>query len=237
MTETIERNDAALFGDSFAFGLLQHLLNKGFNVANVGEALKSSDLYGRVHLMGRLGGTTSHLYELFDRLDIKKKKSLQTVIIDIGTNELANDCSPNRCLLVAYKIMEFAEVLIKEWGVKHVIVCQVLPRVEGLAPHIDPKQFWEAMQRTNSFLIDWCEPESQIHYWVHQGFWDRPLVAGGYDTWSLDGIHPNSAIGRKLYKSSLRRALMRGRQKSLGTTRTRGGKAGKKSRDKKKGKK
>ena len=236
MNEIIARNGAVLFGDSFCFGLLQHLLHKGYNVYNIAKALKASDLYERVQLIGRAGGDTSHLQELYDRLNIKQKQTLHTVLIDLGTNELAKDCSPNRCLLVAYKIMEFAEVLIKKCGVKHVIVCQILPRVEFLAPHIDPEQFWDAMYRTNSFLIDWCEPETQVHYWVHQGFWARPLVAGGYGNWSNDGIHPNTPIGRKLYKNSLRRALMRGRQKSLVTTRTRGGKAGKKSRDKKKGK-
>ena len=222
---------AAVFGDSFTFGLLQHFENKGFTSDSVNDALKIDQIYQQVFLIGKRGGTTHDLNSLYRQCQ-SPIKPLQSVMIDMGTNEIARDPSPNSCLLVAYRIMCFAEHLVNEQGVKQVFVAQVLPRV-GLGGGITPQMFWDGMQLVNRLLLDWCDPEPSIHYWVHTGFWSKPLDPTSKDTWTYDGVHPNTPLGRALYKNSIRRALMKGRQSTIGKSHHRGNRGGKKVQAKK----
>ena len=54
------------------------------------------------------------------------------------------------------------------------------------------------------FLKHLCDVEVNIPYHVHRGFWLDPV-----DVWSRNGIHPNTSLGRKKYKASLRSAVFK----------------------------
>ena len=76
-----------------------------------------------------------------------------------------------------------------------------MPKNPGLEEGVTPKSFHEGVYKANEILSNWSFNETNIHYWVHVGFWDEPIQGHTYLTWSNDGVHPNAPYGRLLYKT------------------------------------
>ena len=51
----------------------------------------------------------------------------------------------------------------------------------------------------NNILKHFCDTETNISYHTHRSFWNVAI-----DSWSRDGLHPNTKVGRQKYKRSLR---------------------------------
>ncbi len=89
----------------------------------------------------------------------------------------------------------------------------VLPRLGNLKK-ISALDFRVAMTEVNSLLQMYAKQEFWSFYHKHKGLWEieeegkkRVLPI---DTWSKDGIHPNTTWGRAQYKDSLRAAISKG---------------------------
>ena len=54
------------------------------------------------------------------------------------------------------------------------------------------------LREVNEMLFNRCK-SPEIMYKSHDGFWTTPI-----HEWNRDGIHPNTNLGRALYKKSIR---------------------------------
>ena len=196
----------AILGHSFIEGTYRHLQGSQHHCTSsyIAKKMQLENLVKRVYMCGQRGSTvvksakTKGSYIL--PASLLKRETPTLAVLELGTNDLASGAPP---LEVATAIMDIANCLVEEYGLKHVTVCQIINRKSGIG-HLTPAQFAELAYKTNMYLKNICEGESTLSYHVHQGFWaDEDM------TWSRDGIHPNSARGRKLYIKSLRRSVFK----------------------------
>ena len=159
--------------------------------------LRLDDLVDAFHLMGTRGAKiTNSNFELPLR-DLVQSRS-DFVIINYGTNDLVSGISP---LTVATKVLDIAKTLLRRVPtVKHIIICSAVNRQAT----INNRNFDEVAFDFDNYLYHLCDVEDDITYHVHKGFWKSQI-----EDWSRDGIHPNTARGRQLYKRSMRSATFK----------------------------
>lgn len=188
-------------GHSFVSGLKHHLQNMysdPITPRQLAWELKVSQLVQSVHLLGSNGKLICDSDSPISRGTLHEIQP-DLCILDIGSNDLAQGKQP---LEVAVKVVELARTFVTDFKVKHVFVCGALNRDDVRLPN-----FKGIVTLYNKFLIDLCEVEPDVAYWVHKGFWSVPV-----SSWSRDGTHPNTELGRKKYKTSLKCAVFRSLQ-------------------------
>ena len=135
-----------------------------------------------VHFHG-VGGLT--VAKLRRDLGIVSSLSPHVVILELGTNDLAN-LSPE---VTGSEIEELVRLLLDTFSVRVIGVCEVIPRVR--APF-----FTGAASILNQYLCGVLEPISNVFCWRHRGF-NNPSV----DPYLPDGVHVNSFGQYCLYRS------------------------------------
>ena len=186
----------AVIGHSFVSGLADHLSHGGPRVTStdVANALQISDKCRRLALLGNRGT------KVLDPTFSLPSEALQHYkpdfcILQLGSNDLAAGCPAST---VADQVHALAECLVRDYGVTIVIIAGAVPRIGHLRLPQNT-DFDEVMQAYNTALYQKCSMDSQIHYKSHSGFWQNPI-----HHWSWDGIHPNTTMGRRLFKKSIR---------------------------------
>ncbi len=128
-----------------------------------------------------------------------------------GSNDLAKEMHPE---IVAAKIFDVGEQL-HNLNSSAIGVMSVLPRTQNICMSLE--KYFNKLMIFNDTLKDYC---TKGNYWwaffhKHKGFWEvesetaiKSLLA--VNTWTKDGIHPNSFWGREQYKASVRFALSKG---------------------------
>ena len=218
------------FGHSFMEGLNHHFQHQSINTPElVAKSMNIDKHISKLLLVGKSGAGSQNLMELYNSLPSEIKDKIRGALIDIASNEIATDSSPNNLLLVLNRIMDFANFL-KAQGVRQVMIAQILPRSKGLK--VSTTQFSLGMGRFNGLLQSWCDSEEFFHYWVHVGFKAAPIMGPPHKAWSKDGIHPNSPKGRRLYKASVKYACFKAIQEHVSKKQTRGGKKTRKAKAK-----
>jgi hypothetical protein len=195
-----------LIGHSFVSGLHQHLSGRLHHYAtprDCAKELKISNLVKDLHLIGMRGATIVNNPMLIPKNELLVTKP-DFVIINCGTNDMAKGIPP---LNVAMELFETAQKLLLESEIKHVILCSAIYRSKGLHFHSET-EFCSVVDIFNQVLSDMCGEEKHITYHTHRGFW-RTETGTSLPTnvWSNDGIHPNTVVGRKKYKRSIRDAV------------------------------
>ena len=188
-----------LLGHSFVKGLYDHLhyINASHTLSSqsIAYALRLSNVSPSIDLLGYRGASTTSIL----RSANQTLKSIHPdfVIIDLGSNDLKDGQEP---LSVAARLIELANHLISSIQVKVVVLCSALPRGNpSTCTHL-----YNQIYRFNGYLKNFCAVESRIVFWLHKGFWQKPISA-----WSRDSVHPNTHLGRHLYKRSIRAATFR----------------------------
>ena len=123
-------------------------------------------------------------------LSLIRKMKLHTVLLNIGSNDLANERPP---LNVAVDLMETESKLVDHYSVKHVIIMQIMNRVTA-----NPNISTERTAYCNTILRTMCEVEQHIHFTNLKGYSQDAAI------WTIDGIHP---IQKKI-TNDVRRTLI-----------------------------
>ena len=110
------------------------------------------------------------------------------VLLDSGTNDLAVGCSAE---LLADRVLAVTDTLLDSYGVKRVVLMEVLPRTD--------RQGAEA-RRYHSLLSELLAACLHTHLHHHQGPVDN------WPQYVADGVHLNAA-GMAKYSKSLRRSI------------------------------
>ena len=125
------------------------------------------------------------------------------VIIDLGTNDLVSGKQPHE---VMDAIEEVCTTLLTTYRVRYIVLCSVLKRTTHI---MDTEEFSDLAYELNNCMKNYCSTQPRINFHTHRGFWKTPnLMPLHVTNWSRDGVHPNNPSGRRLYKASLRRAIM-----------------------------
>ena len=94
------------------------------------------------------------------------------------------------------------DLLRKINSLEHITICSAIYREDKFDNN--KLKLRDTIKQYNGFLAHLCEVEPRIRYHVHSGYWLHSV-----STWSRDGIHPNTILGRKKYKRSLRSAVFK----------------------------
>ena len=189
----------ALIGHSFASSLADHFSRGGSHPAtpaNVACRLSISHRVGRFYIYGSRGARVmpSASYRLPAQLASIRASY---VIVDIGGNDLAKGCSP---LDVAYRVLTLAHSILNDNRAQHVTLCSALHRTKNTG-NKSAHQYNILVNQYNNILRNFCDAEDHVTYHTHRGFWQCD-----HASWSRDGTHPNTPLGRKNYIRSLRNA-------------------------------
>ena len=181
----------ALIGHSFVSGLSDHFshCDRNCTPSKIARNLYVSDSVDEIHLVGASGACI-----LRQEVDWEVLRVIRPTfaILEFGTCDLANGTD---ALPVADAVMNAAHRIIDDFGVRHVTVCSVLHRTY-------PHHINADIDAYNNVLRHFCDVETDIDYHTHRGFWQT-----ANESWSRDGLHPNTVIGRRKYKRSLRQAV------------------------------
>ena len=189
-----------LYGHSFVYGLQQRLEHIGVcTPSEVAKHLKVNDHIEALHLFGERGlGMQAHNFAVPHELLLELCPDF--VILNIGGNDLAQGTSP---LVVASAVVQLGERLVRDYAVRGVIICSVIPRT-GHLHGITPDLYTANTAQFNKCLPHFCDVDPTLHYHTHRGFWNNDITM-----WSHDGCHPNTPAGRRKYKQSIRLAVHR----------------------------
>ena len=192
----------ALIGHSFVSGLRDHYshCDRNCTPAKIAHNLFVSDSVDELHLIGASGACI--LPKEFD-LEFLRGIRPTFAILEFGTCDLANGTD---ALSVADAVLNVAHRMIDDFGVRHVTVCSVLHRKY-------PHDINTDIDTYNNVLRHFCDVETNIDYHTHRVFWQTPN-----ESWSRDGLHPNTVTGRWKYKRSLRQAVNNALRSSLRRT-------------------
>ena len=176
------------------FSQSEDWLNLGFDVTDI-------DL----RFIGIGGGTIRRGPKCIvnrDHLDAINVVQPHAVYLQIGGNDLSNkNCNP---LSLLKDIMAYAEFLIQGYGVRHVIIGQLLPRFSQRCP----SDYNQKVFSVNTDLVRLCSLSDSVSFWHHRGFGkDTKMLIDG------DGVHLNRK-GLLKYAKSVRA--------SIGITKARG---------------
>ncbi len=126
-------------------------------------------------------------------------------ILDIGSNDVTmSKLSEER---ITWHIMAEAEAMRDLFHIPVVKVCSIIHRDN--AGDLSPSEFRVKAHEVNRRLQTECAARPRISYHGHEGFWRDKHGQQLADTYahSYDGIHPNTPLGRQLYRASLTRAI------------------------------
>ncbi|KAI0242052.1 hypothetical protein LSAT2_014989 [Lamellibrachia satsuma] len=193
------RTIGILLGHSFVSGLSDHFSQCGRHVvtaAYIAHQLSISDRVDEFHLVGTRGA------RVLQGLQAHAHDALTTIrptfaIVDIGTNDISNGAPT---VTVADAVVQLAHEIIDVFGARHVTVCSALHRSSPL--DTNNRHINNLIDNYNNILRNFCDVEPLIDYHTHRGFWNTDTY-----TWSRDGLHPNTNVGRAKYKRSLRKAV------------------------------
>jgi lysophospholipase L1-like esterase len=139
-----------------------------------------------------------------------KKTAPQLVVIDIGTNDIANIRSEvvaegqAEVKQLIHKLFLFARKLVLKYRVQQVVMLQVLPRGPGWHAPDNPK-FQIYVTHFNSLIRARCasqhKKQRQLHLWVHPR-----MHANIRSLLNRDGVHLNDR-GLKKYFHSIKKAV------------------------------
>ena len=143
---------------------------------------------------------------LFDKLDDIKVIHPCTVMLEIGSNDLANMSSwdSNHCLYLANMALEFT-MKLRAIGAKMVIMNSVIPRYARLCS--TPDIFLRNCGTYNHILKNFCDTENGIFFCKLRGFY-APNEPSTRPKWTADGIHCDSTHGQAMYRSRIRHNLI-----------------------------
>ena len=202
------RNEAVILGHSF-IRRLHHDLSSYFAGAPEGELPRLTAQYLKVHhnipkvyLYGESGAMADSFPVPHTWLD---SISPTIVLIELGTNDLARGTPAEHVASCLWQM-----VMKLHCSFPAIIgILSVVPRSHKL--YISQHNFLQACAQLESTLKCKVQGYSNIFYHKHKGFYEiefqgkkspKPI-----ESWSLDGIHPNTEAGQKSYQSSLRDAL------------------------------
>ena len=180
-------------------GLSDHFSQCGRHVvtaAYIAHQLSISDRVDEFHLVGTRGA------RILQGLQAHAHDALTTIrptfaIVDIGTNDISNGAPT---VTVADAVVQLAHEIIDVFGARHVTVSSALHRSSPL--DTNNRHINNLIDNYNNILRNFCDVEPLIDYHTHRGFWNTDTY-----TWSRDGLHPNTNVGRAKYKRSLRKAV------------------------------
>ena len=133
------------------------------------------------------------------------------VVIDCGTNDIANDVSQQQ---IANNILLFARRCLQD-GVAVVYILSVLPRSRRISG--SPEEFRRKVQAFNDHMKSLCVKENDITFCRQNGFMNIDCPNNHQVAcWSDDGIHPSTRCrhqhnksGMEKYHQSIKSALHR----------------------------
>lgn len=140
-----------------------------------------------VHLHGVGGRIVQTLQE--NDLPVVRDIAPDIVILEIGTNDLSH--TPPE--IVGSQIDDLVRLLVKDYAVRVVGVCGVIPRGISVPHAVD---FWESASVVNQYVGVVLDDLSNVFCWSHADF-NSPLK----DLYRRDGVHVNSTGQYLLYRS------------------------------------
>ena len=191
---------AVLLGHSFVHGTLKHLLHSApVTPRGICRILRLTNLLSGFQMHGLRGGMVTSPDFAFPSEELKMQAP-KFAILDFGSNDIVNGADP---LQIAVTLFDLANELVNTYSVSRVAISSIIPRHHALRG-MTPKQFGEIAHKVNHYVKVMCAGDPNISYHVHQGFW-----VPHYVTWSRDGVHPNTQLGRKMYLRSMRKAIFK----------------------------
>ena len=154
-----------------------------------------------------LSRSTNLVEHLQDNLLTVTSYCPDTVLIEIGSNDLSHLTSfdPSSCLNLASAVFDFAIELSRT--TKSVIIHSIIPRYSRIST--TPTIFYKNCTCYNRLLRQFCNTEQTIHFSKLKGFFAQTdHNTSAKPSWTLDGIHCNTAAGKRKYKARLRHSLL-----------------------------
>lgn len=159
-------------------------------------ALEKSAVLTCMHDVG--SNRPGDVFAAASQLDMVWELCPDSVVIDLGTNDLCAFNSTGQS--TALSIVDFALRVSRIPGVRHVLVCSIIPRL--FVPKWKPG-FNSQLQETNRLLGNMLENLPNVHFWRHRSF-----TQNHSRLYSYDGVHFNDA-GLLRYYRSIRGAVMK----------------------------
>jgi lysophospholipase L1-like esterase len=169
----------------------------------IARSLVVNDNVPAVHLYGQSGARAVSFVLPLQWLDSLRPS---ICLLELGTNDLAAAVKVED---VANALLYLASLLQARFNCV-VGILSVIPRYEGLA--VPQSVFRENVRRLETVLKHETKRTPLMFFHKHKGFWESQGPDGikylqHFEDLSMDGIHPNSVLGRQKYKNSLRSAL------------------------------
>lgn len=203
----MEAPSAIVVGHSFVKRLTHWIGSQHAMAPN--HPLELCDELKELTFLGKSGLYASQLHES-DLLFQAGKHDI--VIVDCGTNDLANDLHVSQ---IVHHVFLFARRCLLE-GASIVVLLSVLPRTKRIAT--TSENFRACSVAFNEALRNICRTEKRIMFYRQTGF--TKLIDNTTDQpvfhWSNDGIHPSphrrqpeAKSGMEKYCQSIKTALHR----------------------------
>ena len=139
-----------------------------------------------------------NVFSASSQLDLVWELSPDAVVLDLGSNDLC--CSGSTPETTVTAIVDLALRIARIPGVRHILVCGIIPRLS--VPKWKP-DFNAHVQETNRLLTKSLESLPNVHFWRHRSFAQNPR-----NLFSLDGFHFNDT-GLLRYFRTIRGAVMK----------------------------
>ena len=177
-----------IVGHSFVKSLSDYF-EYNMNISNARDVrfkLKLDNEVSKVYLYGKRGATVCDGFQVPSSLI--ESTSPDIIIVELGCNDLALGIEKE---IIADQLMEFSLKCQNQYGAKVVVICGILFREDLTERNRDIKIL-------NSLIKNKTETHRNIIFHEHHLIKKQPIRKV-----SRDGIHPNSALGRKLYTKSI----------------------------------
>eukprot|EP00057_Strongylocentrotus_purpuratus_P010762 XP_011665236.1 PREDICTED: uncharacterized protein LOC105438741 [Strongylocentrotus purpuratus] len=138
------------------------------------------------------------VFSASSQLDLVWNLSPDAVVLDLGSNDLCDGRATTESTMLS--IVDLALRIARIPGVRHVLVCSIIPRL--FVPNWKPN-FNANVQDTNRLLAKFLEGLPNVHFWRHRSF-----ALNHTRLFSSDGFHFNDA-GMLRYYRSVRGAVMK----------------------------
>lgn len=139
-----------------------------------------------------------NVFSASSQLDLVWELSPDAVVLDLGSNDLCDGTATSESTVLA--IVDLALRIGRIPGVRHVLVCSIIPRL--YVPQWKPN-FNSNVHDTNRMLAKFLEGLPNVHFWRHRSF-----ALNHNKLFSHDGFHFNEA-GMLRYYRSIRGAVMK----------------------------
>ena len=190
-----------LIGSSYVKRLQEYIhVNKGWPAFWVRGA--------HVDFLGQSGGRVDSVRTMVQETMETKKGVFDMGCLVLGGNDLCMaSASPE---VVAKGLIDLAQTLIVEYGLKKVIICEIIHRkTQHSRMEIPLAEFNLKVEQLNAILQENLKIDGNICFWLH-----KPDVT--YDkSYHADGTH-FSSFGQGKFLSSLRRGFWCHLQQALG---------------------